>query len=90
MSPFSSEGEDHTYPSSPMLTRPLLPPERNREASHRPCAHLTGSEGVVGPGGSRGGAVTENCPPPQGSWLGAAWTLEVNSFSDGDPARVSQ
>ena len=28
MSPFSSEGEDHTYPSSPMPTRPLLPPEK--------------------------------------------------------------
>lgn len=54
------------------------------------CEVSAGSEGVVGPGGSRGGAVTENWPPPRGSWLGAAWTLEVNSFSDGDPARVSQ
>lgn len=54
------------------------------------CEVSADSEGVIGLGGGRGGTVTENWPPLRGSWLGAAWTLEVNSFSDGDPAQVSQ
>lgn len=54
------------------------------------CEVSAGSERVVGPGRGRRGAVTENWPPPRGSWLRAAWMLEVNSSSDGDPAWVSQ